>query len=514
MSNASPTYRTRGYPAAKAIAVSAALVAVLGFLLAWLVRDAGRGETRLLEVYCAAGIRPPIEDLARRYRSAYGVEVRLQYGNSGGLISSIEAMPRGDLYIPADAVYVDRGRAKGLLAESIPLARFRLVIATKPGNPKRIATLDATLDDVLAPGVRYVVCNTQAGVGELTKRALEASGRWDAVAAGDCLYKPTVVDAANAVATSTAVDAAFIWDSTARQHDLDVVDIAELAGEVATIHVSVLRASERPPAALHFARYLASPEHGEPVFTRHRYEFVRGDPWEEVPRIAVFAGGANRGALEATLDEFARREGCRLDRVFAGCGTLVGQIQSSPIKPGLFVTCDASYLDKVQDFFVEGTDLSETRIGILARKDRGAVRAPADLAREGVSVGITDPRASALGVLTVDLLEALGLWERIERNVKVHAPTAHELVLQLEAHDKLDAVLVFEANAQHVSKDLEFVPIDHPRARAVQNMAASRDTRHPQLVGRLEEAILSSASRERFLASGFSWRAGSGARHP
>ena len=78
----------------------------------------------------------------------------------------------------------------------------------------------------------------------------------------------------------------------------------------------------------------------------------------------------------------------------------------------------------------------------------------------------------------------------------------------MEGHTKLDVALVYEANCQQLTDKFELVQIDLPRARAVQNIAVGKGTRHPHLTGRLMEAILSAQSKARFLGNGFSWEAG------
>ena len=92
-------------------------------------------------------------------------------------------------------------------------------------------------------------------------------------------------------------------------------------------------------------------------------------------------------------------------------------------------------------------------------------------------------------------------------NIKVQSPTAHELVFQVAAHDKLDVALVYEANCQQLKPGLEFYPIDQTSARAVQNIAPGRDSRYPDMTRRLIEAIKSTRSRELFQKHGFSWLA-------
>src|ERR1700722_12085569 len=47
-------------------------------------------EKRTLLVYCAAGLRVPVEAAAKEYEGSYGVRVELQYGASGPLLNSIK----------------------------------------------------------------------------------------------------------------------------------------------------------------------------------------------------------------------------------------------------------------------------------------------------------------------------------------------------------------------------------------------------------------------------------------
>ena len=111
-----------------------ASVAVLVVLVGWLVGEGWRRgpappDKKPLVVYCAAGIRPPVEAAARDYQQAYGVEVQLQYGGSQTLLANIEASKRGDLYLPGDDSYLQMARDKSLVQETLPLARMTPVLA-------------------------------------------------------------------------------------------------------------------------------------------------------------------------------------------------------------------------------------------------------------------------------------------------------------------------------------------------------------------------------------------------
>ncbi|MDZ4287757.1 MAG: substrate-binding domain-containing protein, partial [Prosthecobacter sp.] len=71
-----------------------AALALLG--LAW-KQSQSEGDQASLVVYCGAGLKKPVEDVAKQYESEFGIKVDLQYGGSGTLLSQIRVAKRGDL---------------------------------------------------------------------------------------------------------------------------------------------------------------------------------------------------------------------------------------------------------------------------------------------------------------------------------------------------------------------------------------------------------------------------------
>ena len=65
-----------------------------------------------LLVYCAAGIKAPVEAVAKAYEREFGVRIELQYGASATLLANVQASGRGDLYLPADESYIQVAREK------------------------------------------------------------------------------------------------------------------------------------------------------------------------------------------------------------------------------------------------------------------------------------------------------------------------------------------------------------------------------------------------------------------
>ena len=498
--------RRKGGAANLAIGSLVVVAVLVGLLFALSRSTRPVIEKQPLLVYCAAGIKLPVELAAQQYEMEFGVPIRLQYGPSGGLESQIEVHPKGDLFIPAAIdPFLLRGRKKKLVAEIIPLARFSLVLAVRPGNPKNIHSLD----DLLRDDVNYVLANKAAAVAKKTENILKRTGKWEQIHRGAKVFKPTVTEVALDVKEGSNIDAGFVWNSTAKQFGLDVVAIPELVeGASSNIAAGVLTASTNPTAALHFARYLAAPEKGGPAFTKHHYDAAEGDPWAENPQIMLYSGGVNRLAVEETIRAFNAREGCVVETVFDGCGTLVGKMKIGQ-QPDAYFACDVSFVEQVQDQFDPSVNVSRTDMVLLVPPGNPKnLRSLTDLGEPGLRIGMADENLSALGFLTRRLLSGAGVYDEVLKN-RLTTPRADLLVAQMLESDKLDAVVVYRANCAFVGDRAEIVLIDHPAAIAVQPFAIHRKTQYPQLTARLLDAISTAESRERFEQAGFEWLADS-----
>ena len=81
-----------------------------------------------------------------------------------------------------------------------------------------------------------------------------------------------VTEAAQAVKIGAA-DATFVWDATARQFELDAVELPELQSRTQErVMLGVVAASPHPAAALRLARYLTARDRGQKVFEKYYYQ--------------------------------------------------------------------------------------------------------------------------------------------------------------------------------------------------------------------------------------------------
>lgn len=481
------------------VAISLAIAAGLVVLLWPSKRGQRRGDERPLVLYCAAGLKAPVEAVARTYEANFGVPVQLQYGGSGTLLSNLRVAGKGDLFIAADDSYLWMARSNQLVQEILPIATMAPVIAVQKGNPKNVHSIADLMK------VEVALANPDAAaIGRITRDLLKQSKEWDELERRVRVFKPTVNDVANDIKLKT-VDAGIVWDATVRQYpELEMVVVPGFSAGTQHVSIGVLTSTEQPTAALRFARYLAASDRGLEEFSRAGYQVVAGDAWAERPEVVLFSGGVNRVAIEDTLRQFEEREGARVTRVYNGCGILVSQMKAGQ-HPDAYFACDTSFMREVTNLFQMPTNVSQTQIVLLLPKGNPKnIQSLADLAAPGLKLGVANEAQSALGALTARLLNAQNLFDPVMANVRVQTPTADLLVNQMRT-GSLDAVVVYSANTSQVKDLFTIVPVTGAGATAIQPYAVGRNSQHRYLMDRLFATLRSTASRERFETNGFQW---------
>jgi molybdenum ABC transporter molybdate-binding protein len=467
-----------------------------------------------LFMYCAAGMRYPMEEIAKQYKDEYGVDVQLQYGGSNTLLSQLEVSRTGDLYLAGDDFYTLLAQQKGLVEERIPLARMRPVIAVRSDHSKRIASVD----DLLADDVKVALGDPDAAaIGKKTRQLLSASGKWPELQKRVTVFKPTVNDVANATKLGS-VDAGIVWDSTAAQyHDLRAVRVPELDVGAANIEVAVVSNSKSPTAALRFARYVAASDKGLKSFATNGFEPVDGDVWAEYPELTFFAGSVNRRALDPIVREFERREGVTVNTVYNGCGILTAQMRALRKGRGVgfpdtYMACDVYYLNTVKEWFQDAVNVSDTDIVLVVQKGNPkGIRTVNDLLRPGVRVALGQPEQCTIGVLSRRLLQSEGVYQKLlgSGNVVTETQTSALLVPNITT-GAADAVLAYRTDTKAERNRLHVVDIDSPLAKAIQPYGIARSSEFKYLGRRLFDRI--SKSRDSFESAGFNWRLDAGRR--
>ncbi len=467
-----------------------------------------------LTIYSAAGMQRALDAVIEDYQAYYlerhghPIRIEVQYGGSGTLLSQLQVLRSGDIFLAADQSYLDRGRELDIVREIIPLARMTPVIAMSERAAGRIGSLS----DLLTGEWRYAM-GTPGGpaIGSVTQAALEAKGAWSAFEQGAAVAKPTVNDLASDVRIGAA-DAAIIWNVLARQYGLDYVEDPYLDEQGVDVAVGVLAWSERPTAALHFTRFLTAPEKGMKHFAAEGFDVKEGDRWADRPEVNFFSGGVNRRALEPILEAFQKREGVRINTVYQGCGALNAQLSTirdqDPGRgfPDGYLLCDVYYLSPVENWFEKGRAVSSTPIVIVTTRDNPhQIESLEDLTRPGIRLVLGNPTHSTIGGLTDRLLKAKGVYEAIQPNVAERQPSSGMLVPPVVS-GAADATLAYYSDTLPERERLHVIRIDSEYAQAIQPFTVAYTSRHKQLMYRLYDFI--GRSEEIYAELGFGWKLG------
>jgi molybdate transport system substrate-binding protein len=507
------------------LAGGAAIVAVMGAMLKFGGPERPP-EGKLLTMYCAAGLRIPVEKIAEEYQKKYGVQIDLQYGGSNTLLNQLQInkFSDADLYLAADDFYTEKAHELGLAKEQMNIAYMRPVIVVAKDNESI-----KSIQDLLKPEVRVALGNPEAAaVGRAVRKRLKPieqgdSDLWTLLEKNvteNGVFKPTVNEIANDVRIGT-VDAAIVWDSTVAmpkyKQNLKAIPVPELDGDPNLVTVSVLTSSRVPTAALRFARYLSASNKGLKTFKEYGTRPVDGDIWVEKPEITFFCGAVNRRAIEDVVQDFADREGVTVNTTFDGCGTLTGRMkivedQATDLGfPDVYMACDRYYLDNVKDWFQEDVDVSDAEIVLVVPKGSDKVKTLADLLKPGIRVSVGEADQCTLGALTRRLLAHEELYEKLKAKqtadgeVVVEKPSSALIIPDVTA-GHVDAGIAYITDAKANAHKVDIIHIDSKLNLAVQPFGIARTSVHKYLVRRLFARIAD--SKDEFEKAGFNFRLG------
>lgn len=227
-------------------------------------------------VYCAAGMRLPVERIAAEFQALSGVRVELTYDGSNKLLGQIKLTRKGDVYIAGDAEYVDMARSDTLIDASKTVCYFVPVILTRKGNPKKIASLA----DLTRPGIRLGQADGKAAaVGRIMPRLLLQNNVDTAAWQKNVVLSTATVNELGLAVKLGTLDAVVVWDAIAASYakDADAVEIPVERNIIPVVEAAVLRFSMEKKTAAMFLDYLGS-EAAKKILRAHHYRTEKPGP--------------------------------------------------------------------------------------------------------------------------------------------------------------------------------------------------------------------------------------------
>jgi molybdate transport system substrate-binding protein len=224
-------------------------------------------EGKTLLVYCGAGMREPMDEIAQVFEEKEGIKIEYTYGNSAQLLSQIELYQTGDAYMPGALAYIQSAMDKGFVNRTENVVYHVITIVVPKGNPANITSLE----DLTKPGVRVAIGEPSGpAIGQGTKKMLEKDGLWDAVNANVVVRTATVNELLVYIAMNQA-DAAFIYEDLYNSEAMDKIEIPKEQGKIDVVPIGTLTFSEKGEDADAFIDFVASDE-GMAIFAKHGFE--------------------------------------------------------------------------------------------------------------------------------------------------------------------------------------------------------------------------------------------------
>ncbi len=228
-----------------------------------------QGQDAEVRLFAAASLGAVGDELIAAYRQENPqVSITATYAGSSQLVTQMVEGTTPDLLITADSTTMDQALEKvEELAAATPetIATNALVLATAPGNP---AAIDS-LDDLAAPGVLTAICAEQVPCGRLAHQELTRQG----------VEPATSTEEANvsAVATKVAtgqVDAGFIYstDATAISATDDITVITLPQVERNAYPLALTSSGQGKESAQNFANWLTTSGAAAQILTDYGFE--------------------------------------------------------------------------------------------------------------------------------------------------------------------------------------------------------------------------------------------------
>jgi molybdate transport system substrate-binding protein len=222
-----------------------------------------------LLLYCGAGIRPPVQEIAEAFEREHGVKVITDYAGSEVLLSKIKLARKGDLYMPGDKHYIEQAAQEKMILSEQSVCYFVPTILVQKDNPQNIQSLPG----LLADGVKLGVGDPKAcAIGRKTKQIFAKNKiPWEDVEKNVAFQSLTVNELGMQIQAGS-LDAVIVWDAIARYYSQYGTELPIPVEEnvISTVNIGVLSFTKNRSLAEQFVKFTAS-QSGQDIFKQHNY---------------------------------------------------------------------------------------------------------------------------------------------------------------------------------------------------------------------------------------------------
>jgi molybdate transport system substrate-binding protein len=245
------------------------------------------GKTgRNITVFCGSASKPAMEEAASVFEEETGIQVFLNFGGSGTMLSQMEVSRSGDLYIPGSPDYMKMAFASNVVEpDEVNIISYLVpAILVQEGNPENICKISDLARDGVEIGIGNpeVVC-----VGLYAYEILEFNGLLAEIKPNIVTHAESCSKTATLVALKS-VDAILGWRVFSEwDEDIDVVYLEpQQIPRLSYIPGAVSRFAQDGESAREFLDFLVSPE-GHEIFSKWGYITTEEEAREYAPNAEI-----------------------------------------------------------------------------------------------------------------------------------------------------------------------------------------------------------------------------------
>ncbi|MGO3211016.1 MULTISPECIES: molybdate ABC transporter substrate-binding protein [unclassified Brachybacterium] len=250
---------------ARLIATAAGIALLVAGCGSALVSTGGADQPTTLQVFAAASLQEPFEELGDQFESEHEeVAVEFNFAGSSTLVQQIQEGAPADVFASANSSNMDKLVASGLSGTNpVDFTTNTLVIAVPAGNPAGVAGLDSLTGDAL----NLVVCAPEVPCGAATEAIEEAAGLEFAPVSEE----QSVTDVLNKV-TSGEADAGLVYVTDAKKAGAAVasIEFPEAASAVNIYPITTVKDAGSAELGREFLDLVRS-ETGQEILARYGF---------------------------------------------------------------------------------------------------------------------------------------------------------------------------------------------------------------------------------------------------
>jgi len=163
--------------------------------------------------------------------------------------------------------------------------------------------------------------------------------------------------------------------------------------------------------------------------------------------LMIFSGAGLMKPMEEMRKNFERQHGVTVDVHYGSSGEIFGMVAAGQPCDVLIPGAAKYTMDALKNGWVEKETIRRLVLHVptiaVPKGNPAKIRSLEDLTRKGVRVSIGDPKAPAIGRVSKKLLTQRQLWEKVQPNIKVYAPTVNQLLIYV-ALNQVDAALIWK----------------------------------------------------------------------